>query len=106
MHILHSEVLFNGPLECKKKKRLKIRRDMPSYPFAKHVKKIIAIMAPYTYIRKYAKYDHQFEKTKIKITSNNQGLDFKKRRICNKRRRERRRIRRLSYFYWTYVTNN
>ncbi|TXG72365.1 hypothetical protein EZV62_000944 [Acer yangbiense] len=44
------------------KKRWKILRDMPSYPFDKQVKIVIVNMAIHNYIRRHAKHDHHFEK--------------------------------------------
>ncbi|KAH9680641.1 DDE Tnp4 domain-containing protein [Citrus sinensis] len=43
------------------KKRWKILRDMPSYPFNKQVKIIIATMALHNYIRRHARHDKHFE---------------------------------------------
>lgn len=44
------------------KKRWKIVRDIPDYPFQKQVTIIIATMTLHNYIRKYDKSDHHFEK--------------------------------------------
>ncbi|XP_060972307.1 uncharacterized protein LOC133038235 [Cannabis sativa] len=44
------------------KKRWKILRDMPSYPYQKQVKIVIASMALHNYIRRHAKRDRYFEK--------------------------------------------
>ena len=57
------------------KKRWKILRDMPSYPFAKQVKIVIATMALHNYIRKHGRCDRQFEKMNIKMTNKNTSLD-------------------------------
>ncbi|XP_062089449.1 uncharacterized protein LOC133795983 [Humulus lupulus] len=44
------------------KKRWKILRDMPSYPYQKQVKIVIASMTLHNYIRRHAKRDRHFEK--------------------------------------------
>ncbi|XP_062099963.1 uncharacterized protein LOC133805828 [Humulus lupulus] len=44
------------------KKRWKILRDMPSYPYQKQVKIVIASMTLHNYIRRHAKCDRHFEK--------------------------------------------
>ncbi|XP_062088984.1 uncharacterized protein LOC133795548 [Humulus lupulus] len=44
------------------KKRWKTLRDMPSYPYTKQVKIVIASMTLHNYIRRHAKYDRHFEK--------------------------------------------
>ncbi|CAL2266348.1 unnamed protein product [Prunus armeniaca] len=43
------------------KKRWSILRDMPSYPFAKQVKIVIATMVLHNYIRRHAKRDCHFD---------------------------------------------
>lgn len=45
------------------KKKWKVLRDMPSYPFGKQVKIVIATMSLHNFIRKYANYDLDFEDT-------------------------------------------
>ncbi|KAL6288700.1 hypothetical protein ACE6H2_006210 [Prunus campanulata] len=45
------------------KKRWSILRDMPSYPFAKQVKIVIATMALHNYIRRHAKRDCHFDES-------------------------------------------
>ncbi|XP_062089051.1 uncharacterized protein LOC133795613 [Humulus lupulus] len=44
------------------KKRWKTLRDMPSYPYTKQVKIVIASMTLHNYIRRHAKHDRRFEK--------------------------------------------
>ncbi|KAM6564829.1 hypothetical protein CsatB_024827 [Cannabis sativa] len=44
------------------KKRWKILRDMPSYPYQKQVKIVIASMTLHNYIRRHAQRDWHFEK--------------------------------------------
>ncbi|XP_062028918.1 uncharacterized protein LOC133744908 [Rosa rugosa] len=44
------------------KKKWKILRDMPNYPFDKQVKIIIATMALHNYIRRHAESDKHFDK--------------------------------------------
>ena len=48
---------------------------MPSYPFAKQVKIVIATMALHNYKRKHGRCDRQFEKMNIKMTNKNTSLD-------------------------------
>ncbi|XP_020418243.1 uncharacterized protein LOC18780408 isoform X2 [Prunus persica] len=45
------------------KKRWSILRDMPSYPFAKQVKIVIATMTLHNYIRRHAKRDCHFDES-------------------------------------------
>ncbi|CAL8168076.1 unnamed protein product [Prunus armeniaca] len=57
------------PMGHKEKKRWSILRDMPSYPFAKQVKIVIATMALHNYIRRHAKRDCHFDESEDDLNS-------------------------------------
>ena len=68
----HAHSLLRSVIKCTFgvwKKRRKILRDMPNYPFVKQVKIVISTMALHNYIRRHAQHDLYFDNIENNYTS-------------------------------------